>query len=259
MTQGRRLSLPLDEVSLFLDLDGTLAPFQPTPDAVGPEPERNDRLRRLADRLNGRMAVVSGRSIADLDRILDGAVATLAGIHGLQMRSGTGLRAAAVHPRLNNAVAELEAFAGRFPEVRIETKPLSVAIHYRGNPGVEPVAKVFADDLAQRTGLKLQHGAMVAEFLTPGGDKGAAIGAFMDELPFAGSTPLFVGDDLTDEDGFRAVRRWGGWGVLVGPSRSTFARYRLASEAAVHAWLEAGLQTGRLELEVCVEPSYCRI
>ncbi len=82
---------------------------------------------------------------------------------------------------------------------------------------------------------------MVAELCTPGLDKGAAVRAFMDEAPFAGALPVFVGDDLTDENGFRAARALGGVSILVGPLRATDADMRLDSVPAVRGWLEAAL------------------
>lgn len=251
--------LPFDAVSLFLDLDGTLAPFTARPEAVGPDAARNGRLRRLAERLNGRLAVVSGRGLDDLDRILEGSVAALAGIHGLQRRSGGRVVAAAAHEHLDDAVRALHAFAERVPGTQVELKPLSAALHYREAAGAEAEVRVFGDGLAARTGLKQQRGAMVVEFLTPGSDKGAAIRAFMAEPPFAGTVPLFAGDDLTDEDGFRAVAECGGFGILVGPQRPTLAAFRLENETAVHAWLEQALSLNAFVLEAPVEPSYRRI
>lgn len=254
------MRLSLDEVSLFLDLDGTLAPFASYPDGVAPETERNAILRDLAVRLDGRVAIISGRSIEDIDRIVEGAVVSVAGCHGLERRDARlDRRNAPPHRGLSQARSELHAFADKFPGILIEEKPLSVAFHFRNNPAFETTATVFAEDLARRTGLTLQTGAMVVEFLTPGMDKGKALRAFMIEPPFAGSIPLFVGDDLTDENGFRAVNALGGMGVLVGPPRATLARYRLDSVDEVLAWLEAGLQTQVFSLEVPIEPTYSRI
>lgn len=252
-------TVKLDEASLFLDLDGTLAPFTARPEGVGPDAERNGRLRRLAEALGGRLAVVSGRGLDDLDRILEGAVVALAGIHGLQRRSGSRVTALAAHEHLDAVVRELHEFAARVPGAQVELKPLSAALHYRGAPEAEAEVRVFGEALAARTGLKPQHGSMVLEFLTPGGGKGRAIRAFMDEPPFAGTVPVFAGDDLTDEDGFLAARDLGGFGILVGPARPTFAAYRLADERAVHAWLEQALSTCVFVLEAPVEPSYRRI
>ncbi|ESQ85107.1 hypothetical protein AEAC466_05195 [Asticcacaulis sp. AC466] len=259
MTQKAR-HFHLDQISLFIDLDGTLAPFQLTPDVVGPDVKRNALLREMGMRLNGRMAVVSGRSIADLDRILEGTIVAMAGSHGLQRRDARlDLVTASPHSGLADAIREIKNFALKFPDVVIEEKPLSVAFHYRQNPSVETVARVFCEDLAQRTGLKWQRGAMVEEFLTPGMDKGRAVRAFMVEPPFLGTTPIFVGDDLTDENGFQAVQALGGFGVCVGAVRDTHAQFQLESVSAVHAWLRQGLQNNYFSLEAEVEPSYSRI
>ena len=250
----------LNDISLFLDLDGTLAPFTDLPEAVGPDIARNALIRNLALRLDGRLAVVSGRTIADIDRILEGVVPAVAGSHGLQRRDARlDMIVAPIHSGVTQAKQEIAAFVRKYPELHVEEKPLSVALHYRAEPTLEPVIDIFAEDLARRTGLKLQRGVMVVEFLTPGMDKGRAVRAFMVEPPFAGTLPVFVGDDLTDEDGFRVVRSFGGAGVLVGGLRETFADYRLGNVEAVHHWLERGLQSQYLELETAIEPSYRRI
>jgi len=242
--------LTLDDMALFLDLDGTLAPFAPTPDGVGPDARRNGLLRELARRLGGRIAVISGRSIGDLDRILEGSVLCLAGSHGLQRRDARGhVMAAPVHPGVSVAAAACEAFAGRHPGVLVEHKPLSVAVHYRNAPQMQAAVEALALELVHATGLKLQFGACVAELITLGADKGQAIAAFMAEAPFAGASPVFVGDDLTDEDGFRAAAELGGAGVLVGPERPSRAMLRIASSEAVIAWLEILLSAGHVSLE----------
>ena len=261
-THKRHVSgqLRLDDLALFMDLDGTLAPFTDLPEEVGPDIRRNALLKRMAVRLEGRMAIISGRSIAEIDRIVEGVIPAVAGSHGLQRRDARlDMITASVHAGVEQAKQETMALARRFPDIRVEEKPLSVALHYRLDPALEPVVQVFAEDLARRTGLKLQWGNLVAEFLTPGMDKGRAVRAFMVEPPFIGSIPVFVGDDLTDEDGFRVVNALGGIGILVGSLRETWAAYRLESVEAVHAWLENGLQNQYIELEAAIEPSYRRI
>jgi trehalose 6-phosphate phosphatase len=261
-THRRHVSgqLRLDDLALFMDLDGTLAPFTDLPEEVGPDIRRNALLKRMAVRLEGRMAIISGRSIAEIDRIVEGVIPAVAGSHGLQRRDARlDMITASVHAGVEQAKQETMALARRFPDIRVEEKPLSVALHYRLDPALEPVVQVFAEDLARRTGLKLQWGNLVAEFLTPGMDKGRAVRAFMVEPPFAGSVPVFVGDDLTDEDGFRVVNALSGIGILVGDLRETWAAYRLESVEAVHAWLENGLQNQYIELEAAIEPSYRRI
>ena len=234
--------LRLDATALFLDLDGTLTPMAARPQDVGPHGARNALLRALAVRLDGRLAMVSGRTLADIDRILDGAARAAAGVHGLERRraDGTILRVRP-SPELPAARLALEAFAAAHPGVRIEDKRLSLAVHFRATPGAGPAAIRAARSLAGRGGLVLQLGDHIAELRTPGPDKGAAIHAFMAEPPFIGARPVFVGDDLTDEAGFAAARALGGVGVLVGPARPTAATRQLDGVDAVLAWLRAAI------------------
>ncbi|MDI7775301.1 trehalose-phosphatase [Asticcacaulis sp. EMRT-3] len=249
-TSDLPMTLPLDRIALFLDLDGTLAPFTDVPQGVGPDSQRNGLLHQLARRLHGRLAVISGRSISDLDRILDNQVLCLAGSHGLQRRDARGhVMAVPPHPGVRVATAAFEDFAQTRPGVLVEHKPLSVALHYRNAPQAEADVQALAMELARATGLKLQFGTCVAELVTLGADKGQALAAFMDEAPFSGFQPVFVGDDLTDEDGFRAAVDLGGYGILVGPPRPSRAQYRLESSVAVIEWLQDLLLTENLLLE----------
>ncbi|WP_312782962.1 trehalose-phosphatase [Brevundimonas sp.] len=237
-----RLSHPpvaLKKPALFLDLDGVLAPLAPTPDAVGPDARRTEVLRRLTDRLEGRVAIVSGRTLSEIDRISDGAARAASGVHGLQRRRGDGTFAnRAPDPAVRRAVAAFDAFAADRPGVIVEDKTLAAGLHYRQAPGVSAEALALAAALAQETGLALQPGSMVLELKTPGTDKGAALSAFMAEAPFSGAVPVMVGDDLTDEHGFEAAAALGGFGVLVGPERPTAALYRLEDVVAVLEWLD---------------------
>lgn len=229
----------LQKPALFLDLDGVLAPLAPTPDAVGPDVRRTEVLRRLTDRLEGRVAIVSGRTLSEIDRISDGAARAASGVHGLQRRRGDGSFANRTpDPAVRRAVAAFDAFAAERPGVIVEDKTLAAGLHYRQAPGVSAEALALAAALAQETGLALQPGSMVLELKTPGTDKGAALSAFMAEAPFSGAVPVMVGDDLTDEHGFEAAAALGGFGVLVGPERPTAARYRLEDVAAVLDWLD---------------------
>ena len=234
--------LELSGAALFLDLDGTLAPIVSRPDQVVPDARRTHLLEKLCEGLDGRLAVVSGRTLGTIDRILDGAAPAAAGVHGLERRRADGVvLRAQPNPALPAVVAELEAFAAARPGLLVEDKGLSVGLHYRQAPGQAKAVLALAERLAAGAGLRLQRGDMVAELRTPGADKGAAVEAFMQEAPFIGASPVFVGDDLTDEDGFRAVGRLGGLGVLVGPPRDTAARARLDDVDDVLGWLAASL------------------
>jgi trehalose 6-phosphate phosphatase len=228
----------LGEIALFLDLDGTLAPIAPRPFDVGPDPERNALLARLAITLDGRIAVVSGRSIQDVDRILERSVAAVAGLHGLERRSASGtLHRAPPHDGLGRARSAFQELAYEHPGLLVEDKGASIALHYRGNPQAAAAALRHANETAAATGLTLQEGAMVVELRTPGSDKGDAILEFLSEAPFAGAKPVFVGDDLTDEHGFAVVERRGGIAIKAGATHPTVARFRLADTRAVLNWL----------------------
>lgn len=249
MTVNHGLDLPAppalsstDQVALFLDLDGTLAAIEPRPQDVKPEQWRSGLLRRLLAHLDGRVAVVSGRTLEDIDRIIEGAVAPVAAVHGLIRRRADGaVMRPLPHPQLGRARIQATAFALKHPGVELEDKVLSLALHYRRAPELAETVKQAAETMARSNGQSLQLGDMVAEIRTPGFDKGSAVEAFMNEPPFQGAVPIFVGDDLTDEDGFHAAQSLGGLGVLAGPPRPTEARYRLADVAAVRRWLEGAI------------------
>jgi len=226
--------------ALFLDMDGVLAPLAETPDAVVPHPERTAALRAVAKRLDGRVAIISGRTIAEIDRIAEAATASASGVHGLERRRADGvLHRAEAAPAVRDAVAAFEAFASSRPGIIVEDKAVSAGLHYRGAPAEAAAALALARRLADETGLTLQAGNLVVELKTPGSSKGTALTAFMQEPPFAGAVPVMLGDDLTDEDGFRAAEALGGFGVLVGPVRESAARYGLPDVLAVLAWLNA--------------------
>ncbi len=221
-------------------MDGVLAPLADTPDAVVPNARRTAVLRRLATRLDGRVAIISGRTLAEIDRIADGASASASGVHGLERRRADGsLDHAAAAPAVRDAVAAFRRFARDRPGMIVEDKVVSAGLHFRGAPSEAVAAAALAHSLAAETGLALQAGNLVVELKTPGTDKGTALKAFMGESPFAGAVPVMLGDDLTDEDGFLAAAEPGGFGVLVGPARLTAATFSLPDVEAVLAWLEA--------------------
>lgn len=235
------LALP-PRAALFLDLDGTLAPIMPRPEQVGPDARRAALLDALSRALDGRLAVVTGRALEDVDRILEDRVKFVAAVHGLVRRGVNGVDRARPHPDLDHARDVLRDLARGDKGLLFEDKDLSVGLHYRNAPSAADAVIEAAERLARASDLMLQLGDMVAELRTPGQDKGKAVSAFLREAPFEGATPVFVGDDLTDEDGFTAAARLGGYGVLVGPSeRPTQASYRLNDFNAVLDWLSASI------------------
>jgi len=229
-----------DQIALFLDMDGVLAPLAPTPDAVKPVGRRTAVLKALERRLDGRVAIVSGRTLAEIDRIADSALTSASGVHGLERRRRDGsIERGAADAGVTRVLDAFNLFASTRPGTIVEDKGVAAGLHYRQAPDQAEAAEALARRLSEETGLKLQPGHMVLELKTPGASKGTALTAFMQEAPFRGATPVMLGDDLTDEDGFRAAEAAGGYGVLVGPERLTAARYRLEDVNTVLTWLEA--------------------
>jgi trehalose 6-phosphate phosphatase len=232
--------LQLQQCCLFLDFDGTLVDIVERPDAVVVNASLINLLERLHATLEHRLAIVSGRSIAQLEAFFGTKSTDLAlvGSHGAEIRNGTQSVNAPRRPDALNGAEEFftQAFA-LHPNVVIEIKSFGVAIHFRLDPSMEGTATKMAAEFAMDNGLELQRGNMMVELRTVGHDKGTAINALMSAPPFAGYSPIFIGDDVTDEPGFEACASNGGFGILVGPPRETAAQYRLENVAAVHQWL----------------------
>lgn len=233
----------LKDASLFLDFDGTLVELAPSPDAVLVEDELRTLLTRLQAKLDGRVALLSGRAIADVRGHLHPVTLAVSGSHGLEHAAAEGDVVAADRPAgLDKVVEDFRKIEGEHPGVLVEEKPLSVALHYRGAPDAEIVCHAAAEKAAIETGMTLQFGKMLVELKPSSGDKGSALEHFMTQPPFIGTRPVFVGDDLTDEHGFEAAKDLGGAGILVGPDRETAAVYRLEDVAAVRQWLGAACE-----------------
>ncbi len=228
----------LDGAALFLDFDGTLVELADTPDAIRVAPGLAPMLERLRARLSGRLAIVSGRSIADLERHLPLHGIAFSGSHGLELRLADGTRLPLGVPAGLDAAREaVAAFAAGREGLIVEEKPAGIALHYRLAPAEQDGVRAFMAELGRASGFTLQCGKMVAELRADGANKGDAVRAFMMEPDFEETIPIFVGDDLTDEHAFEAAVALGGAGVLVGPARKTAARYRLPSVTAVAQWL----------------------
>jgi len=232
--------------ALFLDFDGTLVELAARPEAVVVEDDLLALIDRLAAALPGRVAIVSGRSVAQLDGFLGtrGPLLAIAASHGAEHRTpAAGHVLPGRSPELEAAAAELKAFA-TLHDIVFEAKSLGAGLHYRARPELEAAATAMAAQVAETHGLTFQPGKMMAEVRLPG-DKGAGLRALFADEAMAGATPWFFGDDVTDEDGFAAAAALGGAGVLIGPARPTRARYRLDGVAALRGWLAALLEDAR--------------
>lgn len=227
----------LDGSSLFLDFDGTLVDFVLDPAAATVGPPLRDLLHNLSQRLDGRLAILSGRSLDELTARVGVGDVAMAGSHGLERRSFDGsVTRATIPPNFAAAMVEARGFADRH-NLLLEAKTAGIALHFRGARDAEPAVDAFAASLAARTGLQLQSGKCVRELRVPGADKGDAVRAFMAEPPFALGRPVVVGDDLTDEHAFEAAADLGGCGILVGEARATAASFALPTVAATIDWL----------------------
>lgn len=226
--------------SLFLDVDGTLMEFESHPDLVRATAGLLDLLRAVSDRLDGAVALISGRSLADLDRVFAPWQPFAAGGHGAEVRGPSGTRLHEVDEadvqRLRQTVSEAVAgLAGAW----IEDKGYGFAVHYRGHPDLEPAVTALTDAAAAESSgaLKVQPGSFVRELRPAGFDKGQALVELMGQGQFRGRRPVVVGDDRTDEFAFDAANQHRGVSILVGPRDDTVARYRIPDPAAVRSWL----------------------
>lgn len=229
--------------ALFLDIDGTLVDLAATPDAVLVDADVAALLPALAAHLGGALALITGRAIADADRLFRGVTLPIAGQHGCERRAADGTLH--VHTPAPGGIEQLRAaigeLANQYEGLLLEDKGSTLALHYRRAPRLaghlhRAVRAHLATAIAAGASLQLQTGKGIVEIRPDGRDKGTAITEYMTESPFAGRVPVFVGDDCTDEYGFEAVARAGGWGVKVGRG-STVATYRLPDVAAVRGWL----------------------
>jgi trehalose 6-phosphate phosphatase len=232
--------------ALFLDIDGTLLDLAATPDRVRVDAGVAALLPALVRLVDGAVALITGRTLADADRLFPGTALPIAGQHGLERRAADGKihRHGTPTSGLRTLRLELARFAERHEGLLLEDKGATLALHYRLAPQlashVHRTLRAQLTSLGMAKGLRLQPGKGVLEIKPDGHDKGTAIGEYMIEPPFAGRLPVFVGDDCTDEFGFAAVIRAGGWAVKVGPGR-TGAQFRLHDVAAVRKWLESAL------------------
>jgi trehalose 6-phosphate phosphatase len=228
----------VSRIALFLDFDGTIVEIAERPHQVRVDPATRELLSRLTGRLDGALAVVSGRPIADIDRLFSPLVLPIAGVHGLMRRDATGrMLGVAIDPAIMAPVRTALELA--LPDLLIEEKPGAVAVHYRLRPELGRMCyEAVSNVIASRSDLELVQGKMVLEIKLKGASKGTAIAAFMDEPPFRGRLPVFAGDDVTDENGFAVVEAMGGHAIKVG-NGTTRARWRVETAAELIDWLGA--------------------
>ncbi|HET9108003.1 MAG TPA: trehalose-phosphatase [Steroidobacteraceae bacterium] len=232
----------LSAIALFLDVDGTLLEIAARPQAVSVPAELRELLRGLSLATGGAVALVSGRAIRDLDALFDPLMLPSAGLHGFEHRGTSGeyrRRAAPSTAALEIARSAMQQLARQHGGLLLEDKQFALALHYRGAPQLEDTVVAAMQEVAARVRdeFELQCGKKVVELRPAGATKAKAVAAYLEEAPFAGRMPVFIGDDLTDEPAFELVNRLEGLSILVGDPRPSAARARLADVAAVRAWL----------------------
>jgi len=231
--------LPRD-CGFFLDLDGTLLDITDHPGMVRIDGELLGLLKALRGAAGGALALISGRPVGDIDRLLADPGFCVAGQHGAERRdfSGTMHRHDVPRAALEEARRRFGLMVMKQPALVLEDKGVNLALHFRSAPELRAEMQDAVRSLAGELGgeFEVQLGKMVVELRPTGKDKGVAIAEFLEEAPFRGRVPVFVGDDLTDEFGFELINRVGGHSVKVGEGESA-ARWRLPDSAAVRAWL----------------------
>jgi trehalose 6-phosphate phosphatase len=224
---------------MFLDVDGTLIELTDSPLETFADQELKNLLGSVAERLGGAVALVSGRSIQYLDALFKPLRLPAAGLHGVERRKASGdmQGASFVDTRLDSARAALNALVEAHPGTSIEDKGRTIAVHFRLAPQVESSLRESLIAITKPLGANyhIQEGNMVLEIKPRGFNKGTAIRKFMQEPPFSGRQPVFIGDDLTDQGGFQVVEEQGGISVAVGDR--VRGQFRVDDPAAVRSWL----------------------
>jgi len=230
----------LEKTAFFFDVDGTLLELRPRPTDVIADESLRALLVRLIGLNRGAVALVSGRSIRDLDRIFDPLRLPAAGLHGAELRFPDGGRVATPPTIMDHARPDIGRFVARHDGLLLEDKGATLAVHFRARPDLAAAVLTFMQRFAPGDNIAVQEGKFVVELKPAAFDKGSAIRSMMTQTPFAGRRPVFYGDDLTDEAGFTYVNTAGGLSVRVGDHITpTQARARLEDPQAMRHALEA--------------------
>lgn len=228
----------LERAALFFDIDGTLVDIKPEPDDVACDAGLGILLERLVARCQGAVALISGRSLRDIDRIFSPLKLTTVGLHGAEMRDASGAERRADPRIMDHAREAVRQFVAAHEGLVLEDKGATLAVHYRKRPELGALALGFLLRFGPGDDLAVQEGKFVVELKPARYDKGSAIAALMQAPPFEGRTAIFSGDDLTDEAGFAVVNRMGGISLRIGePHAPTHARFILPDSARLRALL----------------------
>lgn len=211
--------MPLGQVAFLLDFDGTLVDIAPTPESVVVPPGLKETLLALREATGDALAIISGRSVDQIDAFLGDVPFAVAGEHGIAIRHRPGgpIERAALPSVPSKWVIEAQELVASLPGTRLERKVGGFVLHYRGAPEAEGQLRKAAEAWVKEEGGKfhIQAAKMAWEIRPAGVDKGYAVELLMENAPFAGRKPVFVGDDVTDEDAIKAAVRLGGIGLRI--------------------------------------------
>lgn len=225
--------------AVFFDVDGTLVPYAASPGAVHVDPALIQHLAKLADRLGGAVALLSGRRLENLDELFAPLRLPAAGLHGLQRRDASGQArfANAAGASLRGVREFLQSRINAASGLRFEDKIETLAVHFQSASQAPEVLGWMNEALADLgSSYHVQPGRLVYELKSRLCNKGTALREFLQETPFIGRTPVMIGDDLTDLDAFRAAEALGGMAIAVG--NLVHARWTVASPSELQQWIK---------------------
>lgn len=236
-------SIDPNKVALLLDIDGTLLDIALTPHDVRVPPTLRKTLAKLQERTGGAIALVSGRSLSDIDLIFAPLKLSAVGGHGAEMRvmpdssKANGAKSRFLDKNIRTRLTDV-AQVGE--GIIVEDKGYSVALHYRLAPNkqraIEDAVAAICSELPAGW-VEILPGKAVIEIKKSGFNKGTALRDLMAHAPFAGRQPIFVGDDKTDDAAFAVVPEFGGIAISVGRMVPGVAQ-RFEAPSDVRRWLE---------------------
>jgi trehalose 6-phosphate phosphatase len=234
------------EWAWFFDIDGTLVEIAATPTSVVVHDDLPELIAQLHRRSGGAVSLITGRAVADVERFLSIGGMSVAGQHGIELRTadGTLIPSSSGGVDLAHMTASLEDAAARHRGLLVEFKGESISLHYRNAPRLAGYAHRLMRSLRERyaPAFTIRKGKRVVELAPDSADKGDALLKLMKTKPFKGRVPVFLGDDVTDESAFAVVNDLSGISIKVGKG-PTVATWRLKDVTAVREWLRAGMDT----------------
>ena len=229
-------------VALFLDVDGTLIEIADKPASITVSNNLKQLLSKLERQADGALALVSGRTISEIDQLFQPLKLPISGKHGFESRDASGLIHVSPYKfskRMAHILKTLQQFVIKNPGTMLENKEQTLALHYRLKPEIKNQATNLVNRLIENhSNLEVLDGKMVLEIKPKANHKGTAISKFMQEKPFAGKTPFFFGDDVSDEDGFKTINTINGISICINPQSESNAQFKLKTVRAVIHWLE---------------------